>query len=164
MAITINRIELAFPMAGAVLEKDFTSCGQQVKKYKTLLYSIATNLGLNEKESKELAEYVCVVGERNFAYQKEGFTLKTWLSKILVHNCIFTISSCLFSQNSSLQTTNNDLIAPLSKVPISFGTVYILFHSIGFTESEIAQILNITPMQVKERLAKAMMIIKSQGF
>jgi DNA-directed RNA polymerase specialized sigma24 family protein len=167
MAITIIRSKLGFPVTGTLPEKKFTSCGQEAKKYKTLLQAIATDLGLSEKDSMGLAEYVCLIGERKFADQKEIFLLKTWLAKILVHNCIFKISSSMFSQNAnaanSFQAANNHLIAsPLSKIPISFRTVYILFHSAGFAEPEVAQILNITTMQVRERLAKGMAIIKSQ--
>jgi DNA-directed RNA polymerase specialized sigma24 family protein len=169
MAITITRSKLSFPVTGTPPQKRLTSCGQEVKKYKTLLQAIASDLGLNENESMELAEYVCLIGERNFADQKENFSLKTWLAKILVHNCIFKICSTLFSQNANIidpyQITNNYLIeSPLSKIPISFRTVYILIHSVGFTEPEVAQILNINTMQVRERLAKAMTIIKSQRF
>jgi RNA polymerase sigma-70 factor (ECF subfamily) len=169
MAIHLNRSELNFPLIRTVREKTPAHCAENPEKYRIFLYSIAANLGLSEKESKELAEYVCLIGERDFADQKEGITLKIMLAKILVHNCIFKISSSLFSQNAntadSFQTVDNYLIAPsLSKVPISFRIVYILFHSTGFTESEVAQILNITPIQVRERLAKAKTIIQSQRF
>jgi hypothetical protein len=150
-----------------LLEKRSEPCGQKPEKYKLLLHSIATSLGLGEKESQELVEYVCLIGKKNYTYQKENYTLKIWLSKILVHNCIFRISSSMFSQNAntanSFQTANHHFMAsPFSKIPISFGTAYVLFHSIGFNESEVAQILNISLMQVKERLAKAMIIIKNQ--
>lgn len=167
MTTTINRNELWFFISGIQAEKDITSCGQEAMKYKALLYSIATNLGTSEKEATELAEYVCLIGKRGFAEQKKNFTMRIWLSKILVHHCIFKICSSMFSQHghtaNSFQTVNNYL-RPLRvyKIPISFRTVYILFHSIGFAESEVGQILNITPIQVRERLAKATAIIKSQ--
>jgi DNA-directed RNA polymerase specialized sigma24 family protein len=166
MAIPIIRSELNFPVKGKPPKKDHSSYGQEAKKYKVLLHSIAINLGLNEKESEDLAEHVCLIGGKHFPYQKENFTLRIWLSKILVHDCIFKISSSLFSQNvnaANFFQTNSYLNSPAEfKIPISFRTVYILVNSIGFTEPEVAQMLNITPMQVRERLAKAMAIIKSQ--
>ncbi len=75
----------------------------------------------------------------------------------------------MFSQNAnaanSFQAANNHLIAsPLSKIPISFRTVYILFHSAGFAEPEVAQILNITTMQIRERLAKGWQSSKASTF
>lgn len=166
MAITIKRDGHNFPVAKTLTEEKFTSYREDSKKYITLLHTIATNLGLVEKESMKLAEYVCIIGERSFGYQKEKFTLRIWLSKVLVHNCIFKISSALFSQKANtadfFQANNYLNSSAVFKLPISCRTVYILVHSMGFTVPEVAQILNINPLQVRERLSKAMAIIKSQ--
>ena len=150
-----------------VAKNTFESSEEKAEKHKSFLQTIALNLGLGEKESQELVAYVCLIGEKNYASQKKNLPLKLWLSKILVHNCVTKISSIMFSKTgsgfNSFQALDNYLLSfPISKIPFSFRAVYILSHSIGFTEAEVAYILNISPMQVKERLARAMMIIKGQ--
>lgn len=46
-------------------------------------------------------------------------------------------------------------------MPLSFRTVYILKNTIGFNENEIAEILNITSIKVKERFQKAKALLDS---
>lgn len=152
-----------FKMPGVFDNNFMSSLEQKACEYKPLLYNMSVSLGLAQKESHDLVEYVCSVGCKNYNYQNKNFTLKIWLSKILVRNCVFKISSVMFSQNE------NNLQTPLipfymSKIPFSFRVVYILFQSFQFAETEVAQVLNITQMQVRERLSKAMVIIKSHNF
>lgn len=162
MTPTTTCREHGFPARRTVRRKKITSFGHEAEKFKPVLHSIATNLGLDGKESKELAEYVCLSGERSFTDQKENFTFKIWLAKILVRNCIFKICTALFSQHANTGNffPTSIYASTLSEIPISFRTVYVLIHCIEFTEPEVAQILNINTMQVRERLAKANAIIK----
>ena len=169
MKANINQGEFAASVNLPVPKNTFERPKQKAENYKTFLLTIAINLGLSEKESHVLVEYVCLAGERNYVYQEKNFPLKLWLSKILVHNCVVKISSVMFSKSGSgfvsFQGSDNYLgSSSISKIPFSFRTVYILFYSVGFEESEVAYILNITPMQVRERLARALMIIKQQQF
>lgn len=136
---------------------------QKACGYKPLLYKLSVRLGLAQEESNELAEYVCQAGCKNYTYQNKNFTLKVWLSKMLVRHCVFKINSMMFSQkDNSFQTS----LVPfyISKIPFSFRVVYILLQSFEFTETEAAQILNVTPMQVRERFSKAMAIVKGYNF
>jgi len=154
---------LQFEMPQVFENNSVASLAQKACEYKTLLYKISVSLGLAQKESNELVEYVCVAGCKSYTYQNKNFTLKVWLSKILVRHCVFKINSMMFSQKeNSFQTS----LIPfyLSKIPFSFRVVYILLQSFEFTETEAAQILNVTPMQVRERLLKAMAIVKSCNF
>jgi hypothetical protein len=163
MKLNLHINKLASPLHVLLSDNNLGSTEERTKKYKTLLHNIAVSLGLDENESSELVEWVCLNGSRNYDYQSKNFTLKIWLSKILVRNCVFKINSRMFSQNEScsFQTENNFLISlHVQKIPFSLMVVYILLHNFGFTEKEAAQILNITPMHVKERFAKAMFIIK----
>src|SRR5215218_45877 len=169
MKTNINQGEFTSSGNLPLAKNTFGSSEHEAEKHKPFLLMIAINLGLSEKESHELVEYVCLAGERNYVYQEKNFPLKLWLSKILVHNCVVKISSVMFSKSGSgfvsFQGSDNYLgSSSISKIPFSFRTVYILFYSVGFEESEVAYILNITPMQVRERLARALMIIKQQQF
>ena len=44
-------------------------------------------------------------------------------------------------------------------MPLSAYAVFMLHNNIGFTEYEIASILNINALQVKQRLNKALLFI-----
>ncbi len=89
------------------------------------------------------------------------FSLRIWLTKLLVHKCIFKISSELFSQGNSSKTLGHyygygDSHKLNQKhMPLSFRAVFILKNIVGFDENEIAEILNTTPLSVKQRLNKA---------
>ncbi|MGN6164898.1 MAG: hypothetical protein ACTHOF_10195 [Flavisolibacter sp.] len=144
-----------------VFENNFEpSFEQEACGYKPLLYKISVSLGLAQKESSELVAYVCQAECKNYAYQNKNFTPKVWLSKALVRHCVLKINSVMFSQKENSSQTS---LIPfyMSKIPFSFRLAYILLQSFEFTETEVAQILNLTPMQVRERLSKAMAIVKS---
>ena len=59
-----------------------------------------------------------------------------------------------------LNEQNYLLPQQLFKMPLSFRSVYILFSLIGFSEKDIAIILNIDTIKVRERLARATHIMK----
>jgi len=167
MKTNINQGEFTSSGNLPVAKNTFGSPEHKAEKYKGFLQTIAVNLGLNEKESRELVEFVCLIGEKNYVYQQKSFPLKLWLSKTLVHSCIVKISSIMFSKSGgaigSFQGLDNNLVSsPISKIPFSFRAVYVLLHSVRFTEPEVAFILNISAMQVRERFVKAMTIIKGQ--
>lgn len=48
----------------------------------------------------------------------------------------------------------------LQNMPLSYSAVYMLLIMFRFNEIEVAEILNITPYKVKERLKKAFTFIK----
>lgn len=133
---------------------------QEAKTFEAFLYRIATCLGLADTEAAVLAEEICLQGGKNFAGQNEGLTMRLWLSKLMIKSCIFTISSRLFSGSASAILTScrcphGYLSASFRKLPLSLQTIYIMVHCTGFSESEVALLLNRTTQQVKEQLAKA---------
>jgi DNA-directed RNA polymerase specialized sigma24 family protein len=135
--------------------------GEDFNHYRPLLYTISVRLGLSEKDAFSIVEEICVPGKKSFEDQKEGLSTRLWLSRLTVRRCIFIISSRLFRQIGNGRETAMDLgyipvSTALQKLPLSYRTIFTLIHCIGFTEKETAQLLNITPIQVKERLAKAL--------
>jgi hypothetical protein len=76
---------------------------------------------------------------------------------MVVHDCISTISRRLFNlQNMGSYQQDIGFTPPrLLKIPFSYRTVYILYHSAGFNNTEIGELLNISSIQVRERLIKA---------
>lgn len=132
---------------------------QQAKAYYSFLKKIACSLGLGEKEASALAEDSIAAAGKYFADQNDGLTMRLWLSKHFIRNCIFRISSKLFGQkgNAGAVYVETGCFIPLSirHLSLGFRTVYVLVNYLGFTESEVAILLNNTRLQVKQRLVKA---------
>lgn len=143
----INKSQSLPPINQTLLRN--TLVGSEAEKYRTLLHSIAIKLGLGNDESCELVEHALCFGQKNYSHQN-NITLKVWISKNLVHNCIFKINSILFSQRNGESDPSCT-----SKMPISLRIVHVLYNCGSFTEQEVAYMLNITPRLVRERLAKA---------
>jgi len=165
MQINYDRNKPASVPLRSVTENQLSNYGQTAKKYKAFLHTLALSLGVDEIESEELVRHVCSAAEANYGRPAKSFDLKLRLSKIVVHNSIFKISTRMFSQSGNatgafLVSVNGLIPKSIYEIPISFRTVYILIHVMGFSESETAYVLNSTPMQVKERLARAVAILK----
>ncbi len=125
-----------------------------------LLNEIGNNFGFSMAESKELAASV-FEENGNDRYQLE-------LARRMVYQCVHKISSRIFCESTPAAYCDEGVPAyhpqsrQLSKMPLSFRAVYILFHVTGFSENEIAYILNISTYQVKERLGKAAIKIAAE--
>lgn len=136
------------------------------EEYNTLLHKIAGSFGFSNAETEELVRatraYAC-----SHKTDQGSLPCRVWLAKVLVHQCVFRISSELFRQAGSAAEKkyaglwNDDYLDStigvpyLQKMPLSFRVVYILSRLIGFTATEIAAIVNAPLFTVKERYYKA---------
>jgi DNA-directed RNA polymerase specialized sigma24 family protein len=144
-----------------------------MQKYEKLMYKITASFGFSDSESDDLVSEVSFYAHSHRSYPENRFLLRARLSKIMVHKCIFRISSRLFSQHTSTGKEPGILgYYPGCKsspgtncqdIPLSFRVVYILNDVIGFNEVEIAEILNITSIRVKDRLNKARPLLKNRS-
>jgi hypothetical protein len=135
------------------------------EQYKTLLRAIAISLGLSESESNQIISDACMLADNTYDIEKDDVPLKIWLTKIVVHRCIFKISNQIFSHQEkivkSVWSVHANLISfRVPQIPLTFKTIYILMHGLGFTETDAAHILNINQLEVRERLRKAMKRVK----
>lgn len=146
----------------------FVGCSRQrsksgLKKYKYFLVAIAIQLGLEEKDAELIAESVYIDAEKNRICCPSNLAFKIYLAKAMVHDCIFRLSSVMFCKG------NGDFIYAHGKpdipkvvlcMPPSVRVVYLLHKSDEFSEKELAEILNIPLMTVKDRLARAASTLK----
>ena len=119
--------------------------------YDPLLNKIANSFGFYNKEASSLIQKVYADVKSNTTEQELGMSL----AKDIVYKCIFTISSRFFSQNTPGETTFH-----LSNIPLGYRAVFILHNHIGFSETEISELLNIPRIRVRERLNKAILFNK----
>jgi hypothetical protein len=134
--------------------------------YHNLLITIATNFGFNKKQSENFAQEIYANASRyHSSFKTRHLSLRVCLCKMMVSKCIFKIGQNLCSQDNNLLSTtlsgakyfNSICTCPLKlqEMKLSYRSVFILNNILGFTEGEIAELLNITSVKVKERISKA---------
>ena len=143
---------LSHPQSGVSTKVSFN-----LAQYGSMLYQIATAFGFGAKSSNEFVEQAYLkISRRSLPFY---FPTRIEMAKAVVHQCVYKISCGIFCEKPAPSFPGDyQVSAHLSKMPLSFRTVYILFQ-VGCSEEEIADILNINTIQVKERLRKATMII-----
>ena len=140
-----------------------TKVSFNVKQYEPMLYQIANAFGFGARESTEFVEQAYLkINRKSSSFHR---ATRIEVAKQVMHQCVYKISCGIFSQKTPATSFPGDAVrlnynvsAQLSKMPLSFRTVYILFQ-VGCSEEEIAYMLNINTIQVKERLRRAAMII-----
>ena len=153
----VSSKSIALPSCRAIPDSRVL-CERSPANYRAFLQAIATRIGLGFEESLKIVNDVCMLakGQGN---QENYPRLKILLSKILVRKCISTISVRIFSESTSAANYFQDSVGYVDsispqRIPLSYRIVFILFQE-GFSEEEMGEILNITQIQVRTRLAKA---------
>lgn len=130
----------------------------------SLLHKIAVEFGFKEADAHELAEEVFHCDSRDYATNRQDCTPMIRLAKSMVRKCTFLIGCRMFREYPVVNIlfpaveVNFKTSAP-PEIPLSFQAVFVLFHSTGFRETEVAQILNISAAEVRKRLARAQKMI-----
>jgi len=152
-----------------------------IRRYNPLLYKIARGYGFNHHDAEDLLQETHVAAYLNLSGFEGRATYKTWVAKIMVNKCLYKLShgpakkeaaaneaihenaTPMFTQ---MQNDNDEsnvvrrefsriLQKSLEQVPLSYRTVFILREVEGFSTADTADLLNITPMNVKVRLNRA---------
>jgi DNA-directed RNA polymerase specialized sigma24 family protein len=152
-----------------VVDEETSLVEAGIRKHESLLTKIISGFGFNKIESREILGEVCLEAKKKYVVYSGTLPFKVWLSKILIRKCIFKISSDFFSGVKNAQLHPQAFASYLTgksifgtshePTPISFWIVYVLHNYIGFTEKEIAEILNTNTLSVRERLNKALQFI-----
>ena len=139
-----------------IWDDDSALTHKELKKYQPLLYKIGVNFGFNDSETNRLIQQVYADADRNNVEQELRHTMRICLSKLMVYKCIFIVSKKFFSQDTRASYIGASFkYYSESGMPLSYKAAYILNHNIGFTEAEVSELLNTSPIKVKERLHKA---------
>jgi hypothetical protein len=127
--------------------------------YRGFLRTMALHLGMSEKDAESMVDDVVSRTRESFQWQKEKYGLKVWLAKHLVHDCLFRLNSTLFSEAGSGTKTagsKGGRWGITRAVGFHMGDLlaYILCDVSGFTETEVAQIVNGTEARTRQSLAR----------
>ena len=137
-----------------------------MQEYQSLLLKVAAAFGFTNQQSQGILQEV-YANANNFycQHQVKELSMRMYLSKLMVYKCIFKISEHLFSQRNSGDFStfyagiNSAFISSsqlkLQHIPLSYRAVFLLKNMDEFSEEEIADLLNITSIQVKKRINKA---------
>jgi DNA-directed RNA polymerase specialized sigma24 family protein len=136
----------------------------RIDKHGDLLTRILYGLGLGKTESGRILEEVCLQAQKQYADYSGIVPFRVWLAKILVRKCIFKLSEDFFKcqTNEQVPAFGTYTIAKSifevrqEGMPLSLLVVYQLHHHFGFSDNDIAEILNTNPMNIKERLTKVL--------
>jgi DNA-directed RNA polymerase specialized sigma24 family protein len=137
-------------------ENDHATSKLMIGKYESFLRKLGTCLGLKETEVAEHVQNIIYHASRQHEDAGHRFTLRIWLSKMMVHKCIFLISRHLFGEPDNYEKRK---ASSHQDIPLSFWVVFKL-NNFGFSENEIAEILNTTGVQVRSRYLKAVAIMR----
>jgi hypothetical protein len=133
---------------------------QKSCSHTAFLYSIAESFGISNEHAGELVRQVFVEHAGIPTMQHEVCeTYRQALSKHMIRKCLFHIGSRICERPQKVTYTSagpyNISYSIFHRLPLTYHAVYVLYEKIGFTEPEIADVLNIAPAEVRTRLAKA---------
>lgn len=159
-----------------------------IRRYNSLLYKIARTYGLNHHDAEDVMQETHFMAYTQLKNFRQDASYKTWLTKIILHKCYHKLnygnlkyeksnrdliddnSTFMHSSASKNDTEkmiiNKELAAvleqSLQKLPILYRSVFVLREMEGFSVAETAELLNITPTNVKVRLNRAKVMLQKQ--
>lgn len=159
-----------------------------IRRYNPVLYKIARSYGFNHHDAEDLMQDTYVAAYQNLKQFKGNASYKTWLSKIIIHKCLYKINhgnsrkeqpasdfiyedaKPMLSSNKNLtpeQTSlnkefTNVLEHALQKLPLNYSSVFVLREIEGFSVAETAEMLNISAVNVKVRVNRAKAMLQKE--
>src|SRR5215203_6096256 len=158
-----------------------------IRRYNSVLYKLARCYGFNHQDAEDIMQETHLSAYTNLKNFQHKASYKTWVSKILIHKCVYKLSYGCFKNEhpgtnkiheqvkpvfnqSSMGTEKIILNKELSKVleksleeiPLTYRTVFILREVEGFSTNETAELMNSTPVNVKVRLNRAKVLLQKK--
>jgi RNA polymerase sigma factor (sigma-70 family) len=159
-----------------------------IRRYNPVLYKIARSYGFQHVDAEDLmqeAHYTAYLKLSQFAHRS---SYKTWVSKIMINKCLYKfnyghgkkelpdsdrineqgtpILTALPSADTEKRVLNRELSrlleASLQHLPLAYRSVFLLREVEGFSVQETADLLGITPINVKVRLNRAKTMLQKQ--
>jgi len=157
-----------------------------IRRYNALLYKIERSYNFDHEEAKDLLQETHIAAYQHLVKFESRASYKTWIAKIMVNKCLYKLSygstkyevshqvtdetsQPMFS--SKKQTTESVVInkelshileKSLENIPIHYRTVFILREVEGLSVAETAEMLNLTPVNVKVRLNRAKNLLQKE--
>lgn len=157
-----------------------------IRRYNPVLYKIARSYNFNHEEAQDLLQDTHIAAYQNLKKFESRSSYKTWIARIMVNKCLYKlsygsskyeVSHQIIDENSQpmfsakKQTTEADVLnrelsrileKSLEQIPVHYRTVFILREAEGFSVAETAEMLNLTPVNVKVRLNRAKTLLQKE--
>jgi RNA polymerase sigma factor (sigma-70 family) len=159
-----------------------------IRRYNSVLYKIARSYGFNHHDAEDLMQDTHVSAYTSLQKFEGRSSYKTWISKIMVNKCLYKLKYGYFKNEVPAETAvepnhqpmyastkenqpenmllNHELASVLEKslqsIPVMYRTVFVLREVEGFSVAETAELLEITPVNVKVRLNRAKTLLQNQ--
>lgn len=159
-----------------------------IRRYNPVLYKIARSYGFNHQDAEDLMQETHYTAYLKLAQFEHRASYKTWLSRILINKCLYKLNygyskrekpdsdkvaeegnvmaTAASSGDTERKVLNRELArvleASLEHLPVAYRTVFMLRELEGFSVQETADLLNITPVNVKVRLNRAKTMLQKQ--
>jgi len=157
-----------------------------IRRYNPILYKIARSYDFNHEEAKDLLQETHIAAYQHLKKFESRSSYKTWIARIMVNKCLYKLSygsskyevshqivdensQPMFSSKKRTTEANvlnrelsNILEKSLEKLPVHYRTVFILREVEGLSIAETAEMLDITPVNVKVRLNRAKTLLQKE--
>jgi RNA polymerase sigma factor (sigma-70 family) len=152
-----------------------------IRRYNPVLYRIGRMYGFNHHDTEDLMQDTHVAAYMQLAAFEHRATYMTWISRIMINKCIYKQKYGYYKNEipdeqvyetnaATIQTEQNMLNRELSSVlekslesiPVIYRSVFVLREVQGFSIAETAELLGITPVNVKVRLNRAKSLLQKQ--
>jgi len=158
-----------------------------IRHYNSALYKIARCYGFNHQDAEDIMQETHVSAYTNLKNFQHKASYKTWVSKILIHKCVYKLSYGYFKNEQPGSDIIYENVKPmfnqpkiatekivlnkelskvleksLAEIPLTYRTVFILREVEGFSTAETAELMNSTPVNVKVRLSRAKALLQKK--
>jgi RNA polymerase sigma factor (sigma-70 family) len=156
-----------------------------IRRYNSTLYKIARGYGFNQQDAEDLIQDAHFKAYTQLKKLKRLKSYKTWISKILINNCIYKLAHGYFKYESPKAINERDspihqkekkntediignrelswiLENCIQSIPIIYKSVFILREMEGFNVAETSEILGISHTNVRVRLNRAKQLLKKE--
>ena len=154
-----------------------------IRRNNQSLYRIGKMYHFSHEDTQDLMQETYIKAYTHLNQFQNRSSLKTWLSKIMVHECYrksqkwafknvesLEKNPSLFAKLGSTETSNKVMNTELNTVieksllhiPEDYRTVFLLREINGLSVLETAEILDITESNVKTRLSRAKSFLRKE--
>ena len=159
-----------------------------IRRYNQLLYKVARAYGFTHQDAEDLLQETHFAAFRYLDTFRHDASYKTWLTKIHLNHCYQKLhdgrlkfeegkddflndEGTAISARAEKQNTEHSIITrelgrllekSLQQIPLPYRTVFVLREIEGFHVNETAELLGITPINVKVRLNRAKTMLQKQ--
>jgi RNA polymerase sigma factor (sigma-70 family) len=171
-----------------VLAGELSFFGVLMRRYNPVLYKIARSHGFGHHDAEDLMQDTHVSAYTELQKFEKRSTYKTWVSRIMINRCLYKLKYGYFKNEVPRAQLTESNVQPmpskirnngteetvaarelttvlersLQQIPLMYRIVFVLRVREEFSVAETAELLGISPINVKVRLSRAKALLQKQ--